>query len=261
MKSLFTICIIIFGGISMTIAQTSSTTNVLSTAGDYIKSENGTTLSWTIGESFSQTIKGRQHLTEGFQQGNMLKQPSLILDFTAERTNTSTVTLDWETKGNLSADGFIIQRRLDNEETFSTIAYVASEENGENVTYQLEDENEHFGKSHYRVQYMFNTSKQWSDVREVEGIDIIEQINAYPNPVTSYINVEIKAAFQANIQSLSFNIFDITGKQVVPNLTYDYNNDVIRIDAVEALNAGNYFIQPIVNGQTYKSMQFVKISK
>ena len=115
----------------------------------------------------TETVIGKEHLTEGFQQGNMLKQATLILDFTADRQDFTTVLLDWSTKGNLGANGFIIQRRLDNEKDFSTIAFMSSEEIEGKTTFQIEDENEHFGISYYRIQYTFNKSTQWSPVKEI----------------------------------------------------------------------------------------------
>lgn len=47
---------------------------ILTTAGDISKNENGVSLSWTIGDVFCQTMLAEQHLTEGFQQGDLAKK-------------------------------------------------------------------------------------------------------------------------------------------------------------------------------------------
>ncbi len=50
---------------------------VLTTAGDFSKNKAGITVDWTIGEVFSQTVEDTHHFTEGFQQGQLVKQSKL----------------------------------------------------------------------------------------------------------------------------------------------------------------------------------------
>lgn len=259
MKYIYIIIILLLGLTQIVFAQNLSTRNVITAAGDYIKKENGASLSWTMGEVFSQTIIGKEHFTEGFQQGNMLKQPTLILDFTADRQDFSTVLLDWSTKGNLGENGFIIQRRLDNEIDFATIAFINSEEIEEKITFQIEDENEHFGISYYRIEYTFNKNTQWSPVKNVKGIDLIEQITTFPNPTTDYINLKIETTNSRYIETLNVIVYDVMGKQVLPTMSIDFNNEIIKINTISQLNSGYYTLQTIVNGQPYKGIKFMKI--
>ena len=44
--------------------------SIITTAGDFSKNENGVSLSWSMGEVFSQTMLHDHHLTGGFQQGD-----------------------------------------------------------------------------------------------------------------------------------------------------------------------------------------------
>ena len=50
--------------------------DILTTAGGVAKNTDGVSLSWTIGDVFSQTTLSEQHLTEGFQQGDFVKKTS-----------------------------------------------------------------------------------------------------------------------------------------------------------------------------------------
>ncbi len=72
--------------------------STLSTAGDLSKSETGISLTWTVGEVFSETIQSEYHVTGGFQQGVLAK--SISTDATDAVIENETEEKE-ETKSNL----------------------------------------------------------------------------------------------------------------------------------------------------------------
>ena len=70
-KYLFTLTVLFFT--HLLVGQTISRSN-LATAGGVVSSTSGMTLSWSIGEVFSNTVQEDNHITGGFQQGNLLKK-------------------------------------------------------------------------------------------------------------------------------------------------------------------------------------------
>lgn len=76
--------------------------------------------------------------------------------------------------------------------------------------------------------------------------DVLENINVYPNPTISELNIE----FNSYIKSI--HILDLTGKDLYSN-TYTNNSKNISLD-INFLQTGTYFI--IINGKVYK--RFVK---
>ena len=72
MKTNFLLHIFLF--ITYSVSAQEISREILTTAGDVSKNENGVSLSWTIGDVFCHTTLAQQHLTEGFQQGDLAKK-------------------------------------------------------------------------------------------------------------------------------------------------------------------------------------------
>jgi len=99
---------LIFSAISIfTIGQTISISTVTS-AGDFVKNENGISMSWTMGEVFAQTIQDDNHLTEGFQQGELTTETSEAENATPTNNivaaNDSNLEVDMQVFPNPSID-------------------------------------------------------------------------------------------------------------------------------------------------------------
>lgn len=76
--------------ISSTAAAQSLSRSNLSTAGGLVSNDVGVSLSWTIGEVFSETIQNNSHVTGGFQQGELSKtqknNPAVATDLEEDST-------------------------------------------------------------------------------------------------------------------------------------------------------------------------------
>jgi len=74
--------------------------STLTSAGDFSKNENGISMSWTMGQVFANTIQENNHLTEGFQQGELktgiIEEENLIEDFDFEVFTASELEVDME---------------------------------------------------------------------------------------------------------------------------------------------------------------------
>ena len=83
--------------------------STLSTAGDLSKDKSGISLTWTVGEVFSETIQSKYHVTGGFQQGALTKLiftdtiDELIEDEKEETTSKSEIK-----KTNLTSQDIVI---------------------------------------------------------------------------------------------------------------------------------------------------------
>ncbi len=73
MRSKFSFTLLLLFSTHILISQTISRSN-LATAGDVLSNSSGVTLSWTIGEVFSNTVQQANHITGGFQQGILPKK-------------------------------------------------------------------------------------------------------------------------------------------------------------------------------------------
>lgn len=83
MKSKYPFTLILLFLAHILFSQTISRSN-LATAGDVLSNSSGVTLSWTIGEVYSNTVKQANHITGGFQQGILIKK-----DKPVEKKSTS----------------------------------------------------------------------------------------------------------------------------------------------------------------------------
>ena len=75
LKTIYTLVLVLFT--NMAFSQTISRSN-LGSAGGVVNNDSGVTLSWTVGEVFSETVENDKHITGGFQQGILLKKENPI---------------------------------------------------------------------------------------------------------------------------------------------------------------------------------------
>lgn len=85
----------------------------------------------------------------------------------------------------------------------------------------------------------------------VENI-ILQNLNIYPNPTDSYLNIN---GDLENLMNASAQIFDISGKKV-QDLNLNFSSDNATID-VSSLKAGTYIIT-ISKGEVKQSYKFIK---
>ncbi|MDF2188747.1 T9SS type A sorting domain-containing protein [Paraflavitalea sp. CAU 1676] len=139
--------------------------------------------------------------------------PVSDLQFTAQRTNSSQVRLDWKTATEHDNKGFHIERKLEQESNFTTLGFVPSLATGGNssqpLAYTRTDNNNFTGRSYYRLkQEDINGQAVWSVVRIVTGINNKTVVlKAWPIPAIGnfYVNVE-------GIEKDVLMVYDMTGK-------------------------------------------------
>ena len=251
MKKSFAVIIFLSASITTIWAQKISM-NTLTTAGDYTKNKNGVSVSWTIGEVFSQTITNDHHVTEGFQQGALERQAKVQL--TATRQDASTVILEWQATGTIEyTGGFYVQRRFEGEYEFQSIAFIKGENNKHG--YLAIDANTSSKNTFYRIEYLNNNNSLTTNIEAVKGIPVIEYISVYPNPVVNQLNIRFKSDVEDEI---SIQIFDQTGRTHIPQDLFPVSNQTYEVKAVNDLPTGIYIINVIKNGSLLGSKQFVK---
>jgi hypothetical protein len=113
--------------------------------------------------------------------------PVLFKGFTADRKNSTSVSLKWTTASEQNNKGFYVQRNVGGE--WKNVAFVFSAADGGNSTsdlsYAFNDANTEKGISQYRIlQVDFDGKAMFSDIRAIRGESIISKITVYPNPST-----------------------------------------------------------------------------
>ena len=177
--------------------------------------------------------------------GSNAPLPVLFSSFTANRSNSSNVSVSWTTASELNNSGFEIQRRLSNQTSFETIAFVNSKAvNGTSsspLTYTYTDLNNSAGISYYRIkQVNLDGSAKFTGIRPVDGSKIKAKTLLYPNPsTTGGANVIF-----TSLSSRSIQVFDLAGKAV--KSWSDYEGQELKITG---LTPGVYSIS-IINTST-----------
>ena len=252
----------LFLGLMFIVTQSWSQTltkTTLSSTGGYIENQSGISLSFTIGEPFTNAILEDVHLSEGFQQGKFSAKQEQQLNFLATRETSDIVLLDWEVSNSLGSQGFMIQRRFEDEKDFQTIGFIQNSEEGDNITFQFEDENDYDGTSFYRLQYAYNKTQVHSPIRQVEGVDSNPEITIFPNPTTDFIKIAFKSGLQGKVAQIK--VLDYTGMQILPNyMTQVATDDIFSIHDITQLSDGTYLIHIEINNKTIGTFPFVKLA-
>tara|TARA_R110000751_G_scaffold306182_1_gene424049 strand:+ start:898 stop:1662 length:765 start_codon:yes stop_codon:yes gene_type:complete len=90
----------------------------------------------------------------------------------------------------------------------------------------------------------------WDTLLSVDDLNASTRFSVYPNPSSSIINIELNGS-QTN---LTYEVFDILGKQIVSEILEPGNSS--KID-VSSWNSGLYLIK-ITNGDQTETKRFVK---
>jgi hypothetical protein len=84
------------------------------------------------------------------------------------------------------------------------------------------------------------------------GINL--NLTAYPNPTTNYLMLQIDASAALSNQSMSYQLYDISGKLLESN-TIVANSTTIKM---EQLATGNYFLKVSQNNTLVKTFKIIK---
>ncbi len=166
MKLIYTISVLSF--FMTTLFGQEFSMNIISAAGDYHINEEGTSISWTMGQIFNQSILGDDHLTEGFQQGKL--QDQTVQRNSSKETSSPNATL--------KPDGT-------NDPTISIVAYPNPTTDKLSLTFDNTDFSNFtihiidLSGKHWMQQEINNTARQLIDVMQLPSGNYILQIRVH----------------------------------------------------------------------------------
>ena len=143
-----------------------------------------------------------------------LPLPVELTSFTAQ-TKSNAVELKWNTATELNNYGFEIQRKIEQNESWTKIGFVRGNGNSNSPkNYNFADPNVTSGKYYYRLKQIDNDGKfEYSKIVEVNlsNPDVYELNQNYPNPFNpvTIIKYEIPKAGKVKLV-----IFDMLGREV-----------------------------------------------
>lgn len=204
--------------------------SVIGAAGKVMSAANGK-LSFTLGETIAHKIQSPVTLfalNQGFQQrllsGTALPVTGLI--FSASRTNATQVSLQWKTVQEIDNKGFYIERKNDNETSFTAIRWVNSATVDGNSpteqTYQFIDLNAHKGYTYYRLRQEDRNGRfAYSLIRTVAAAaaDAV-QLEVWPIPSSGPVQVRVAGLSAPD----EYQVYDLNGRRIqqypaIPNQT------------------------------------------
>lgn len=88
----------------------------------------------------------------------------------------------------------------------------------------------------------------------IEAKDITLECTAYPNPTTDFLRLKVGATISLNIESLTYQIYDVTGKQLV-NKKVEGSETTIKM---QHLVRATYFLKVRDNKKEIKTFKIIK---
>lgn len=137
--------------------------------------------------------------------------PVELMYFNADDMNKK-VALTWATMTERNSNYFHVQRSND-AQNWTTLGKVkAAENSNKTLYYEFNDESPVSGVSYYRLKIEdLDMSLDYSDIKVVERNEKETFVILYPNPATDRINL----ASSYNINEIIYEVFDVSGKQVM----------------------------------------------
>lgn len=126
--------------------------------------------------------------------------PVTLANFDAVRLTKLKVKLDWQTSTEINNKGFEIERRLENEASFTTLGFIASKAADGNSTlkldYTLVDPNGYGGVSYYRLKQLDKDGRAFhSLIKAVKGLgETSVSILLWPNPARGQFSIRLDGA-------------------------------------------------------------------
>jgi hypothetical protein len=186
--------------------------------------------------------------------------PVSLTDFRANRITKELVDLSWETASEQNNKGFAIERRADNELSFTFKKFIPSRAlNGNStisVEYQAVDSNGYHGVSYYRLKQIdIDENYRYSMIRAVSGLNEARvTVKLYPNPNKGQFSIQVDGVTEPNL----VHIINEAG-QIIRELTITRQQNNITISG---MSPGLYYIQiPDVFGRGKHFSEKVLIMK
>jgi hypothetical protein len=150
------------------------------------------------------------------------------------------IQLNWTSLDETDVKEYVIERRINRNQQFSPIAYVAvSNSNGRNMTHMFQDDKPDLSVNYYRIKAIGNTGKiKYSNEINFNN-STTNTIYLYPNPATDMVNVRMNNATQKDIV---VRLFDASGKIMIEKKMIIDSNQDITIKRPAGLASGYYFV-------------------
>lgn len=165
--------------------------------------------------------------------------PITLIDFTALRIDPTKVGLLWQTGTESNNKGFDVEKRLDKDASFFSIAFVPSAAPGgnSNITlhYTYTDINGYNGITYYRLkQTDLDDRYTYTLIKAVSGARTGVSVLLYPNPSQGQFSIRMDGATGSH----DVRIIDQKGA-IIRNLTLHGNTPL----PVSGLPSGTYIVQ------------------
>ncbi len=169
--------------------------------------------------------------------GNLPPLPVTLTNFVGRRLDNM-VMLNWTTAMEKNNKGFDVERSVDGS-NFQPVGFVPSHYINSNqmLHYGYMDDHAPSSKLFYRLKQIDLDGKYaYSPIIEIRSIDMVKEINVYPNPFENVITI-------ANLtqESGEITIYDLLGKKLIGQ-NFPANEN-IELMAVSDFKPGIYFVQ------------------
>jgi hypothetical protein len=167
--------------------------------------------------------------------------PLDLLAFDA-RKDGQTGLLTWETANETKVKHFEVEHSV-NGSSFSKIGTVDAANKTAKNNYQFTDRNPATGVNFYRLKMVdMDGAFTVSMVKQLEFSDSKMDINLYPNPTASELNIEFKSGNCSDISNANVTLFDIAGRMVISKAWTEVCNNPLKVIDLSQLTDGAYYI-------------------
>lgn len=151
--------------------------------------------------------------------------------------------LRWTTSGEKDNAGFEIERSID-AKNWEKIGWVNSQLKNSQLAmhYEFIDHQPQQGWNYYRLKQIdYNNSFEYSEVRSVEFISLINTIEVYPNPASTVLHIKSQTLLE------EVQVINVVGQEVLKLNAQDNQTDLV----IDHLNSGVYYLHiTLQNGVT-----------
>ncbi len=152
--------------------------------------------------------------------------------FSAQKIPNGLIQLIWKTSSEQNVTGFLVQRKKQNETSFSNLGFINSKSiNGfsnSELNYSFNDSSaSNYDKLFYRLQVQHaDSSISYSEVRIITSAPEKNAFTLYPNPARKYAQLYLNQF----TSPLTLKIYDAEGKRISQQLLREQNS-LVRVPA------------------------------
>jgi hypothetical protein len=212
------------------------------------------TAAYSVGQVFFSVNNGSNGSeNQGVQQLNIENAlPVTLVSFEATVKENEGVLLRWTTSFELNNDYFAIERSTDGR-NFRALTKVSGKGNKHNQNnYESIDYFPYPGHNYYRLkQTDYDGSFGYSRIRVVNVIDSKNEISAYPNPTTDYLNIRTTGL---KTENLTFQIITMNGT-ILRGKKLPEEAPVVDL---RGLSPAVYFVTVLEENKAVKTFKIIK---